>query len=132
VPGVAQRTESYGALFAAPAQSAQQSISAPAAASGPMPDDDEYPLGFALAQLHGIYVLAQNRKGLVLVDMHAAHERILYEQLKNALDAQAGGEQMQVQQMLIPVTFFADAIEVATAQEEQETLKTLGFDIAAV
>ena len=94
--------------------------------------DDDFPLGFALAQLHGIYVLAQNRKGLVLVDMHAAHERILYEQLKNALDAQAGGEQMQVQQMLIPVTFFADAIEVGTAQEEQETLKALGFDIAAV
>jgi DNA mismatch repair protein MutL len=94
--------------------------------------DDDFPLGFALAQLHGIYILAQNRKGLVLVDMHAAHERILYEQLKNALDAQAGGEQMQVQQMLIPVTFFADAIEVGTAQEEQETLKALGFDIAAV
>jgi len=133
--GVPQRTDSYGALFTG--------ASAPAAASlgvaeAPLPDttkpasDDDFPLGFALAQLHGIYVLAQNRKGLVLVDMHAAHERILYEQLKNALDAQAGGERMQVQQMLIPVTFFADAIEVATAQEEQETLQALGFDIAAV
>jgi DNA mismatch repair protein MutL len=64
--------------------------------------------------------------------MHAAHERILYEQLKNALDAQAGGEQMQVQQMLIPVTFFADAVEVGTAEENKETLQALGFDIAAV
>jgi DNA mismatch repair protein MutL len=133
--GVPQRTDSYGALFTgAPASAGQP----PGVQEAPLPDttkpasDDDFPLGFALAQLHGIYVLAQNRKGLVLVDMHAAHERILYEQLKNALDAQAGGEQMQVQQMLIPVTFFADAVEVGTAQEERETLMALGFDIAAV
>jgi DNA mismatch repair protein MutL len=135
--GVAQRTESYGALFtglkdsdAAPKPSGFEMPSLPST-SAPASDDD-FPLGFALAQLHGIYILAQNRKGLVLVDMHAAHERILYEQLKNALDAQAGGEQMQVQQMLIPVTFFADAIEVGTAEENRETLQALGFDIAAV
>ncbi|MFK3740143.1 DNA mismatch repair endonuclease MutL [Massilia sp. TN1-12] len=135
--GVPQRTESYGALFAdakggdgtAPSRSVQDIALTPAVAPA---SDDDFPLGFALAQLHGIYILAQNRKGLVLVDMHAAHERILYENLKNALDAQAEGEQMQVQQMLIPVTFYADAIEVGTAQEEQETLKALGFDIAAV
>jgi len=133
--GVPQRTDSYGALFTGAPTSAGQPSGVQEA---PLPDttkpasDDDFPLGFALAQLHGIYVLAQNRKGLVLVDMHAAHERILYEQLKNALDAQAGGEQMQVQQMLIPVTFFADAVEVGTAQEERETLMALGFDIAAV
>jgi DNA mismatch repair protein MutL len=135
--GVAQRTESYGALFAVP----KDAEAGPRASTGfdtPLPAatqpaaTDDFPLGFALAQLHGIYILAQNRKGLVLVDMHAAHERILYEQLKNALDAQAGGEQMQVQQMLIPVTFFADAIEVGTVQEHHETLKALGFDIAAI
>jgi DNA mismatch repair protein MutL len=97
-----------------------------------MSDEDEYPLGFALAQLHGIYILAQNKKGMVLVDMHAAHERILYEQLKNALDAQIEGRDMQVQQLLIPMTFFADAVEVGTTQEHQDTLKTLGFDIAAI
>ena len=130
--GVPQRTDSYGALFsAAPKSEHQVQDLALAPAVAPASDDD-FPLGFALAQLHGIYILAQNRRGLVLVDMHAAHERILYEQIKNALDAQAGGEQMQVQQMLIPVTFFADAIEVGTATEEQETLKALGFDIAAV
>ncbi|MCS0582000.1 DNA mismatch repair endonuclease MutL [Massilia pinisoli] len=132
--GIPQRTESYGALFTGAPKTTQPL----GVQEAPLPEttrpasDDDFPLGFALAQLHGIYVLAQNRKGLVLVDMHAAHERILYEQLKNALDAQAGGEQMQVQQMLIPVTFFAGAIEVGTAQEEQETLKALGFDIAAV
>ena len=91
------------------------------------PRDDDFPLGFALAQLHGIYILAQNRKGMVLVDMHAAHERILYEQIKNALDAQAGGEQMQVQQLLIPVTFYADAVEVGTVQEHQDTLHDAGL-----
>jgi DNA mismatch repair protein MutL len=134
--GVAQRTDAYGALFAGAPATGANTASTPvetlAASSPAMADDDEYPLGFALAQLHGIYILAQNRKGLVLVDMHAAHERILYEQLKNALDAQIDGREMQVQQMLIPVTFYADAVEVGTAQEHQDTLKTLGFDIAAI
>jgi DNA mismatch repair protein MutL len=137
--GVAQRTESYGALFtglkdgdAATARPAPSGFEMPLPPTTQPAHDDDFPLGFALAQLHGIYILAQNRKGLVLVDMHAAHERILYEQLKNALDAQAGGEQMQVQQMLIPVTFFADAVEVGTVQEHNETLMALGFDIAAI
>ena len=138
--GVAQRTETYGALFAsndgerAPAQSVQESsaLNVPLSASGRPLSNDDFPLGFALAQLHGIYILAQNTRGLVLVDMHAAHERILYEQIKNALDAQAQGQEMQVQAMLIPVTFYADAIEVATAQDHADVLKTLGFDIAAL
>src|SRR5439155_1054976 len=85
--------------------------------------------GTAPAPLHGIYVLAQNARGLVLVDMHAAHERILYEQLKNALDAQSSGQQqMQVQSMLIPLTFYADPVEVSTATDHQATLVALGFD----
>lgn len=131
--GVAQRTEAYGALFASnePAKAAAQ-IGVPLSASDRPLSNDDFPLGFALAQLHGIYILAQNTKGLVLVDMHAAHERILYEQIKNALDARAEGEELQVQQLLIPVTFYADAIEVATAQDHQETLQALGFDIAAL
>ncbi|MGH8808466.1 MAG: DNA mismatch repair endonuclease MutL, partial [Noviherbaspirillum sp.] len=92
------------------------------------PQEDEFPLGFALAQLHGIYVLTQNKKGLVLVDMHAAHERILYEQLKNALDENA----MHVQPLLIPVTFYADPVEVGTAEEHHDALQALGFDITAL
>ncbi|MGY8525953.1 DNA mismatch repair endonuclease MutL [Paracidovorax citrulli] len=95
----------------------------------PQPDDDgAHPLGYALAQLHGIYVLAQNARGLVLVDMHAAHERILYEQIKHALDTR----QMTVQPLLIPVTLPATPVEIGAAEEHQQTLELLGFDIAPV
>ncbi|MDC8758809.1 DNA mismatch repair endonuclease MutL [Janthinobacterium fluminis] len=129
--GVAQSSSNYGALFATDRPDALQPAE-PYIASAAAMAQEEHPLGFALAQLHGIYILAQNAKGLVLVDMHAAHERILYEQLKTALQAQVSGQDMQVQALLIPITFYADAIEVSTANENQDTLKTLGFDIAAL
>ena len=84
-----------------------------------------WPLGRALAQLQGIYILAENAQGLVVVDMHAAHERIVYERLKNQLDV----AQISSQPLLIPATFAATPQEVATAEANVATLHTLGLEI---
>jgi DNA mismatch repair protein MutL len=94
----------------------------------------DWPLGRAIAQLQGIYILAENREGLVIVDMHAAHERIVYERLKRQLDASRSGgaaRGISSQPLLIPATFAATPQEVATAESCGEALATLGLDISA-
>ncbi len=98
---------------------------APAPAPAMPAGDLAPPLGYALAQLHGVYILAQNEAGLILVDMHAAHERILYERLKTLLDGTPG-----VQRLLIPAVFGVGAKDMATAEEHAELLERMGFEIA--
>jgi DNA mismatch repair protein MutL len=96
--------------------------------STPAKADVDQPLGQALAQLQGVYILAENAQGLVIVDMHAAHERIVYERLKRQLDLQA----LTSQPLLIPATFAATPQEVATAEAHVDTLATLGLEISAL
>jgi len=91
----------------------------------PLPDQD-WPLGRAIAQIQGVYILAENKQGLVIVDMHAAHERVVYERLK----AKLGAATIESQPLLIPVSFAATAEEVAAAEQHADTLSRLGLDVA--
>ncbi len=101
-------------------------LPSPAAAPAPRLPDQDWPLGRAIAQIQGVYILAENRQGLVIVDMHAAHERVVYERLK----AKLGATQIESQPLLIPVSFAATAEEVAAAEQHAATLAQLGLDVA--
>jgi DNA mismatch repair protein MutL len=107
----------YAALYG-PTASERAAMPAADAAAAP-------PLGFALAQLHGIFILAENAEGLVLVDMHAAHERITYERLKQARDA----EGIRAQALLVPVSLAVAEREADAAEQHADTLAGLGFDL---
>lgn len=123
---------SSGPGSAASFSSSAWRVNSPAAAfsidasmQGGVAADADHPLGFALAQLHGIFILAQNAKGLVLVDMHAAHERIVYERLK----AMPSGS---MQQLLEPLALQASALELETLQAQQGLLHDLGFSLSVL
>ena len=109
-----------------PSATVLSTAAAVAAPAAPFPADDSWPLGKALAQIAGTFVLAENAHGLVIVDMHAAHERIVYERLK----ASMGTAAIESQPLLIPATFAATAQEIATAEAQADTLRTLGLDVS--
>lgn len=125
---VADAPAAYAALYSGPAASM---------AGEPAPQVDEHglpatraeagvpPLGYAIAQLHGVYILAENAEGLIVVDMHAAHERIGYERLKSAHD----GIGLHAQPLLVPITLSVGERDADTAEREAATLATLGFDV---
>ena len=122
---VGEARAAYAALYAG-------DVSDVALAEAPVPmpmpearDDAAPPLGFAIAQLHGIYILAENAEGLVVVDMHAAHERIGYEKLKHAHD----GEGLRTQPLLVPMHVAVSEREADVAEREAATLATLGFEL---
>ncbi len=112
-----------------PADLAPGLAATPKAASAAAGSDAVWPLGRAVAQLAGTYILAENAQGLVVVDMHAAHERIVYEKLKREA---AGSGAVPTQPLLIPLSFAATAAELACAEAERDTLLELGLDVSAL
>ena len=131
-PQVSERTATWQAAPAVDGHSLAQASSHEESntPASPLPEG-EWPLGRAVAQLHGVYILAQNKQGLVVVDMHAAHERIVYERLKNQLNTQGSeGPRIASQPLLIPATFAATPTEVATTEACAEALAQLGLEIS--
>ena len=136
---VGHQVRDLGALWGTPAEASRSAhliADVPTPQPGTASQDDappagDWPLGRALAQLQGIYILAENAQGLVVVDMHAAHERIVYERLKAQWAASTDGTPMHLrsQPLLIPATFAATPAEVATAEAHAATLERLGLEI---
>ena len=125
-----QDLDPLGLMARSTVEADSQSFARPPAATGPALAEasQDWPMGRALAQLHGVYLLAENAQGLMLVDIHAAHERIVYERLKSQWDAHA----LSSQSLLIPVSFAATDEEMVAAQEHVQTLSTLGLEVTAL
>lgn len=116
-------------FFTGPAQHESARIREQLAAYERLSEDQEVPpLGYAIAQLHGVYILAQNRDGLVIVDMHAAHERITYERMKSA----CASEGLKVQPLLVPLSLAVSQAEASCAEEQREALLAVGVEIERV
>ncbi|MDO5611446.1 MAG: DNA mismatch repair endonuclease MutL, partial [Pseudomonadota bacterium] len=125
---VAEAPAAYAALYGRVSAAMQSVVSSHGTVAPPaqLPEGGEIPpLGFAIAQLHGIYVLAENAEGLVVIDMHAAHERINYEKLKTAFD----GEGLRLQPLLVPIALAVSNREADMVERETEALAALGFDL---
>ena len=107
-----EAAEHYGSLMSVPQ---------------PLPESDDEipPLGYAVAQIHGVYVLAQNADGLIIVDMHAAHERITYERMKRSIDA----DRLRMQPLLVPLSLAVSENEADVAEENIRELAVFGFDV---
>ena len=114
-------------------EASPDTATSPAVSSPAMPEEDATrapPLGYAVAQLHGIYILAQTENGMVIVDMHAAHERIVYEGMKSQVHGSGDDPgSLQAQPLLVPVSMAASAAEVATAEAEREAFSRLGVEL---
>ncbi|MBU1192622.1 MAG: DNA mismatch repair endonuclease MutL [Gammaproteobacteria bacterium] len=120
---VSEQIAAYAALH--PRDNSASQVALRVAETLPEAATDIPPLGFALAQLHGIFILAQNAQGLVLVDMHAAHERITYEGLKSAY----AGEGIRAQPLLVPVTLAVSEREATLAEQAAEVFAELGLEL---
>jgi len=115
--GIAEQMENYQSLY---------SVKDNRVDLGSTPTGDNTPpLGYAIAQLHGIYILAENSQGLIIVDMHAAHERITYERMKTALDSDG----IRSQPLLVPESLAVSEKEAALAEDQKDILRQLGFVI---
>ena len=125
--GVGEPLADYAALLgvAAAVGGRASGVEADPSAQGHATDADIPPLGFAIAQLHGVFVLAQNAHGLIVVDMHAAHERITYERLKSARQ----GEGIRSQMLLVPLQIAVSEREAGVVEEHTERFAELGFDV---
>ncbi len=117
---IADAPAAYASLYAQPVATQSPTQALPASGDTAIP-----PLGYAVAQLHGIYILAENADGLIVVDMHAAHERIGYEKLKSAHD----GLGLRSQPLLVPLSLAVAEREAEVAEREADTLSALGFDV---
>lgn len=119
---VREALPAYAALYGEPSPGNASQVPSPMAGAD---EAAPPPLGYALAQLHGVFILAENEQGLVLVDMHAAHERITYERLKSAQD----GEGIRSQPLLVPLSLAVAEREADVAEQHAAALAALGFEL---